>query len=747
MAELRTPTASVDEVHLHTVKPMPQTMFNRIFAAIYGCAVIALLYHHAKNLLSSPSTSSLCITIILLISDIILSFMWINMETLRMYPARRQEFPENLKKIMKESEYPAIDVFICTADPYKEPPISVVNTALSVMAYEYPRDKLSVYVSDDGGSAMTLFALMEAAKFAALWLPFCDNNMLLHRSPQAYFDSIKSPHSSHAHEIKRMYESMKMKIENVVERGKVEDDYINAHEAFFNKWTPNFTRRDHPSVIQVLLDGNKDQDMDERAMPNLIYVSREKDKNSPHHFKAGALNTLLRVSAVMTNAPIILTLDCDMYSNNPQTPIHVLCYLCDPKQESKKAVGYVQFPQRFHKINKNDTYGCAYKKLFDIQSIGFDGLKGPNHVGTGCFFSRRVFFGGPTQTHHHLIPPEIPQPPHFHDYHHHKPLHHSPSILALAHQVSTCNYENNTFWGSKIGYRYGSLVEDYYTGYRLQCEGWNSVFCMPKRAAFLGDAPISLIDLLNQQKRWSIGLLEVAFSRYSPISFGVKAMGPFMGLGYALLSFWPLWSIPIITYAFIPQLALLNNLYIFPKASEIKWLSLYMFLFLGANLQDMIEFILVGGSFQSWWNDQRIWHIRGLTCYLFGFIEYNLHTLGISKFGFNVTSKTDDDEQRKRYDEGLFEFGIHSPMFVTITMVAFINFLSLFHGLFQVFKDKNFEGPILQILLSGFVVLNCFPIYEAIFLRTDNGKILFKTTLMAIFFTFCFYLISSFLFM
>jgi len=28
-------------------------------------------------------------------------------------------------------------------------------------------------------------------------------------------------------------------------------------------------------------------------MPNLIYVSREKSKVSPHHFKAGALNTLV----------------------------------------------------------------------------------------------------------------------------------------------------------------------------------------------------------------------------------------------------------------------------------------------------------------------------------------------------------------------------------------------------------------------------------------------------------------------
>jgi hypothetical protein len=30
-------------------------------------------------------------------------------------------------------------------------------------------------------------------------------------------------------------------------------------------------------------------------MPTLIYVSREKSKTSPHHFKAGALNVLVSI--------------------------------------------------------------------------------------------------------------------------------------------------------------------------------------------------------------------------------------------------------------------------------------------------------------------------------------------------------------------------------------------------------------------------------------------------------------------
>ena len=54
--------------------------------------------------------------------------------------------------VMKKSGFLALDVFICTADPYKEPPIRLVSTALSIMAYDYPTEKISVYVSDDVGS-------------------------------------------------------------------------------------------------------------------------------------------------------------------------------------------------------------------------------------------------------------------------------------------------------------------------------------------------------------------------------------------------------------------------------------------------------------------------------------------------------------------------------------------------------------------------------------------------------------------
>ncbi|KAK9926344.1 hypothetical protein M0R45_023581 [Rubus argutus] len=716
---------STDDLPLHTHKHSLRIPFNRLFALIYWCAILALLYHHTHSLLHSTTLTSFFITLSLLISDSILAFLNIATQAFRMNPLYRKEFPENLKRVLRKSDLPALDVFICTADPYKEPPMNVVNTALSVMAYDYPTEKLSVYVSDDGGSALTLFAFVEAAKFARHWLPFCRENNIVERCPEAFFETDHSRFFE-AENIEVMYQGMKARVENVIERGKVDVEYITGEREsqVFSKWSDGFTRQNHPTIIQVLLDSSKERDITGNAMPNLIYVSREKSRTSEHNFKAGALNVLIRVSAAMTNAPIVLTIDCDMYSNDAQTPYRALCYLLDPKLGSK--LGYVQFPQRFRGINKNDIYACELKRLFVINAEGMDGVLGPNYVGTGCFFNRRVFFGGPSQ----LLSPEIPE---LAPYNVVDKLIQSTEVMELAHTVAACNYEKNTDWGWKIGVRYGSLVEDYFTGYQLQCEGWKAIFCNPARAAFYGDAPINLVDVINQTKRWTIGLLEVTFSKYSPITFGIRAMGPIMGLSYAHYSFWPIWSIPITIYAFLPQLALLNGITIFPKVSE-KWFILYVFLFLGAYTQDFLDFVVEGGTFPRWWNDQRMWMVRSLSSFLFGSIEYLLKSLGISTHGFNVTSKVLDEDQSKRYEQGTMEFGVPSPMFVPLTMAALLNLAAFSWGHVGAFRGSNdLEGLFLQMFIAGFGIVNCIPIYEAIVSRSDKGRIPTKTTLVSLF--------------
>ena len=72
----------------------------------------------------------------------------------------------------------------------------VINTVLSVMAYDYPQEKLSVYLSDDAGSDLTFYALLEASHFSKHWIPYCKKFRIEPRSPAVYFSSTSLLHGA-----------------------------------------------------------------------------------------------------------------------------------------------------------------------------------------------------------------------------------------------------------------------------------------------------------------------------------------------------------------------------------------------------------------------------------------------------------------------------------------------------------------------------------------------------------------------
>ncbi|XP_058095875.1 cellulose synthase-like protein G3 [Magnolia sinica] len=727
-------TTEAENLPLHRLEVDPRAKFNRAHALVYACAILALFYHRSLHLIRSNDFLSFSLFLFMLLSEMVLAFMWAATQSCRWRPIRRWSFPENLSKLVDDRDLPALDVFICTADPRREPPMSVANTALSTMAFDYPTDRISVYVSDDGGSDLTLFAFMEAAKFARHWLPFCRENGVEERCPKAFFRSNDCDSSSE--KIKMMYESMKEKVERMEVRGSVIVDQITGDDEreAFKKWTAGFTRQDHPTVIQVLLESGKDMDVTGHKLPNLVYVSREKRRSSHHNFKAGALNVLLRVSAAMSNAPVVLNLDSDMFVNDPQAPRQALCYLLDPAKAPTLA--FVQFPQRFHGIDKNDIYGCEHRRLYQINPVGGDGLVGPHYVGSGCFFNRWAFYGGPSPLSSQL---DIQNS----DYHHTLNCWiRSDAVIKMAHQVARCTYENGTEWGSKVGFRYGSLSEDFFTGFRMHCKGWESVFSHPSKAAFLGEMPINLVDALSQNKRWCIGLLEVTCSRYCPLIFGTARRSLLMALCYCYNSFWSFWCIPITTYGFLLPLAHLNQIPLFPETSN-PWFYLYMYLFLGAYTQDLVDFLVAGGTIRRWWNDHRMWMIRGVTSYLFGLMEFSLQQIGLPSAGFNVTCKAIDGEQDKRYKQGMFEFGVASPMLVPLATVAVINLISFVVGLARALMNGDFEEMFVQLFISGFVTVNSWPIYEAMVLRRDGGRMPTKITVISVLLAWFLYMVAS----
>ena len=81
----------------------------------------------------------------------------------------------------------AVDIFGSTVDPLKEPPLVTANTVLSILAVDYPVDKVSCYVSDDGSAMLTFEALSETSEFARKWVPFSKKYNIEPRAPEWYF--------------------------------------------------------------------------------------------------------------------------------------------------------------------------------------------------------------------------------------------------------------------------------------------------------------------------------------------------------------------------------------------------------------------------------------------------------------------------------------------------------------------------------------------------------------------------------
>jgi len=104
----------------------------------------------------------------------------------------------------------------------------------------------------------------------------------------------------------------------------------------------------------------------------------------------------------------------------------------------------------------------------------------------------------------------------------------------------------------------------------MHCHGWRSVYCMPKRPAFKGSAPINLSDRLHQVLRWALGSVEIFFSRHCPIWYGygggLKSLERFSYINSVV---YPLTSIPLIAYCALPAVCLLTGKFIVPEVGLI----------------------------------------------------------------------------------------------------------------------------------------------------------------------------------
>ncbi|KAI3862273.1 hypothetical protein MKX03_037138, partial [Papaver bracteatum] len=182
-------SSTADSLPLHEVQVQTlRANLNRLHSVFHTTIILSVLYYRLSHLLQELVIQSKWPWILLFISEFIFFFIWFLSQAFRFRPVVRTTYPDRISS----SSLPGIDVFICTADPTKEPTIQVMNTVLSAMSLDYPPEKLSVYLSDDSGSSLTLFSVKEAAIFAKSWIPFWNKYDIKTRCPEAYFNSSKS---------------------------------------------------------------------------------------------------------------------------------------------------------------------------------------------------------------------------------------------------------------------------------------------------------------------------------------------------------------------------------------------------------------------------------------------------------------------------------------------------------------------------------------------------------------------------
>lgn len=167
-----------------------RAIVSRVYAFFGMIAIIAILYYRIRYY--NPLLGNGMAWLLMSCAELQLCFMWVLRQSFYWRPVSRTVFPE---KLPKDEELPRIDVLICTADPNREPTFDVMNTVLSAMCLDYPANKLSVYVSDDGGSSITLNGIKEAWLFSTWWLPFCKRYNIYPICPKAYFQDNPQQHT------------------------------------------------------------------------------------------------------------------------------------------------------------------------------------------------------------------------------------------------------------------------------------------------------------------------------------------------------------------------------------------------------------------------------------------------------------------------------------------------------------------------------------------------------------------------
>ncbi|XP_039782083.1 probable cellulose synthase A catalytic subunit 2 [UDP-forming] [Panicum virgatum] len=773
--------------------PIPSSRINPYRMVIVLRLIVLCIFLHYR--ITNPVRNAYPLWLLSVICEIWFALSWILDQFPKWSPINRETYLDRLAlrydREGEPSQLAPVDIFVSTVDPMKEPPLVTANTVLSILAVDYPVDKVSCYVSDDGAAMLTFDALAETSEFARKWVPFCKKYNIEPRAPEWYFaqkidylkDKIQTSFVKDRRAMKREYEEFKVRINGLVAKAqKVPEEGWIMQDG--TPWPGNNTR-DHPGMIQVFLGHSGGLDAEGNELPRLVYVSREKRPGFQHHKKAGAMNALVRVSAVLTNGQYLLNLDCDHYINNSKALREAMCFLMDPNLG--RSVCYVQFPQRFDGIDRNDRYANRNTVFFDINLRGLDGLQGPVYVGTGCVFNRTALYGyeppikkkkpgffsslcgGRKKTskskkkssekkksHKHAdssVPvfnlEDIEEGIEGSQFDDEKSLIMSQmslekrfgqssvfvastlmeyggvpqsatpeSLLKEAIHVISCGYEDKTDWGSEIGWIYGSVTEDILTGFKMHARGWRSIYCMPKRPAFKGSAPINLSDRLNQVLRWALGSIEILFSRHCPIWYGYGGRLKFLErFAYVNTTIYPLTSIPLLLYCILPAVCLLTGKFIIPEISNFASIW-FILLFISIFATGILEMRWSGVGIDEWWRNEQFWVIGGISAHLFAVFQGLLKVLAGIDTSFTVTSKA-TDEEGDFAELYMFKW---TTLLIPPTTILIINLVGVVAGIsYAINSGYQSWGPLFGKLFFAFwVIVHLYPFLKGLMGRQNR---------------------------
>ncbi|KAL3626391.1 hypothetical protein CASFOL_029940 [Castilleja foliolosa] len=704
-----------------------EIIINKLYMFLRSLAILALFYYRITTISQIIRTRETPILpyFLIFLAEIIFTFQWVLDQAYKWRPVTRTVYPERLPG---EDQFPPIDVFVCTADPSKEPSLGVMNTVISAMALDYPPDKISVYLHDDGGSFVTLDAMREAWRFSKWWLPFCRKFGLKTRCPEAYFSGDSD-------------DEFVSSAEFVAEKKEIQKRYDEFKEALERNSVnaSGSVSRDHAPTIEVMNDVNGDAiDSSQLEMPLLVYVSREKRPSHPHHFKAGALNSLIRVSAVISNAPYILILDCDHYCNDPTSARQAMCFYLDPEISPKLA--FVQFPQIYNIISGHDLYDSRLN-YYSRKWFGLDGVGGPSIAGCNLYLKREALYGtkndkkdidlnhmkksfGPSNELIKSI--SKTDKPNLVD---NRKI--TSTLEKEVQLLASCTYDNQSEWGKQVGFIYFSVVEDNITSEVLHCQGWISVWLYPPRPCFLGSCTTSLSDMLVQQARWGLGLMQISLSKYCALIYGQGRMPILQRMCYTGGTTDPIYVVPFYTLCIVPQICLIHGIRLYPKVSD-PFFVVFAFIFLASQLKHVQEVMFFGDSFMTALYELRVWMMKSASSYVYATLGAFLDKFGLQKANFSLTNKVVDDEQDERFNKGIYDFQGSTMVISPICILYILNLASFIFGITGIIQNHKADELFVQAFISFFGIIVNYHVFEGMVLRKDRGRVSTSVTLLSL---------------